>query len=62
MDYNIPHIIVDNTFFNYEDRERITIQNVPPSIYPASYPCWFLSYKKLVTAVADKIHNCQRTL
>jgi len=53
MDYKIPHIIIDNTFFNYEDRDRITIQNVPPSIYPASYPCWFLSYKKLVTAVAD---------
>jgi putative methyltransferase (TIGR04325 family) len=53
MNYDIPYIIIDNTFFNYEDRDRITIQKVPPSIYPASYPCWFLSYKKLVTAVGD---------
>lgn len=54
MNYNISHIIVDNTFFNYEDKDRITIQNVPPSIYPASYPCWFLSYKKLLEIIADK--------
>ena len=54
MNYDIPHIIIDNTFFNYEDKDRITIQKVPPSIYPASYPCWFLSYKKLLEVIADK--------
>ena len=53
MNYDIPHIIIDNTFFNYEDKDRITVQKVPPFIYPASYPCWFLSYKKLVTAIGD---------
>ena len=52
--YEIPHIIIDNTFFNYEDKDRITIQKVPPSIYPASYPCWFLSYKKLLEIIAVK--------
>lgn len=54
LNYRIPHIIIDNTFFNYEERDRITLQKVPPSIYPASYPCWFLSYKKLKELVADK--------
>ncbi len=54
MNYDIPYIIIDNTFFNYEEMDRITIQKVPPSIYPASYPCWFLSYKKLLEVIADK--------
>ena len=54
MSYDIPYIIIDNTFFNYEDNDRITIQKVPPSIYAASYPCWFLSYKKLLETIADK--------
>ena len=54
LKYGFPHIIIDNTFFNYEERDRITRQKVPPSIYPASYPCWFLSYNKLKELVADK--------
>lgn len=54
MNYKIPHIIIDNTFFNYEERDRITLQKVPPSIYNASYPCWFLSYKKLKALMSDK--------
>ena len=54
LKYEFPHIIIDNTFFNYEERDRITLQKVPPSIYPASYPCWFLSYNKLKELVADK--------
>ena len=54
LDYKIAHILIDNTFFNYEERDRITLQRVPPSIYPASYPCWFLSYKKLKELVSDK--------
>jgi hypothetical protein len=37
------------------DKERITIQNVNPKIYNASYPCWMLDKSKI-----DKIfekHN-----
>lgn len=47
MAHNIPQIIIDNTPFNFERRDRITVQKVPPSIYPASYPCWFLDYQKV---------------
>lgn len=46
--YGIPYLIIDNTPFNFESRDRLTIQNVPPSIYEASYPCWFLNYKKII--------------
>lgn len=54
IQYNIPHIIIDNTPFNYEDRDRITVQKVPPSIYTASYPCWFLDYDNVVAAFSEK--------
>jgi len=53
MKYNIPHLIIDNTPFNYEPRDRITIQKVPPEIYSASYPCWFLDYKKVVETISE---------
>lgn len=48
----IPYIILDNTPFNYEKRDRITIQKVPPSIYQASYPCWFLDYSSVLKRFA----------
>ena len=44
MDYKIPCILIDNTYFNYEHRDRICIQKVPPDIYNASYPCWMLNF------------------
>lgn len=53
LQFNIPHIIIDNTPFNYEDRDRLTVQKVPPEIYPASYPCWFLNFNH-VTHVFSK--------
>jgi putative methyltransferase (TIGR04325 family) len=45
--WQIPHILIDYTFFNYEDRDRISIQKVPPEIFEASIPCWFLDYSKV---------------
>lgn len=51
---NIPVIIIDNTPFNVESRDRLTVQKVPPSIYTASYPCWFLNYDKVKQAFTDQ--------
>lgn len=51
---NIPVIIIDNTPFNFEHRDRLTVQKVPPSIYAASYPCWFLDYDKVKQAFTDQ--------
>lgn len=51
---NIPVIIIDNTPFNVENRDRLTVQKVPPCIYVASYPCWFLDYNKVKRAFADQ--------
>jgi putative methyltransferase (TIGR04325 family) len=54
MEYKIPYLIVDNTPFNYENRDRLTVQKVHPSIYEASYPCWLLSYDKVLQQLADR--------
>ncbi len=54
IQFNIPHIIIDNTPFNYKGRDRLTVQKVPPAIYTASYPCWFLHYEKVKQAFGKK--------
>lgn len=38
-----PYVIVDRTTFSEADTDMITVQHVPPSIYPASYPCRIMS-------------------
>jgi putative methyltransferase (TIGR04325 family) len=35
---DIPYVIIDRTPFSSDDRDRIAVQHVPPSIYKASYP------------------------
>lgn len=43
----ISHVIIDRTAFLARDRDRLTVQTVPDSIYKASYPAWFLSETRL---------------
>ncbi len=43
----IRFIVIDDTPFNFNEQDRITIQTVNPLIYEASYPCWFLSLEKV---------------
>jgi len=47
--FNIPYLMLDLVGYNDNDEDRITIQYVPPVFYgiEASYPCTFLSKKKL---------------
>jgi putative methyltransferase (TIGR04325 family) len=51
MKLQLPYLIVDNTVFNVESKDRLTVQTVPKTIYDASYPCWFLNYKKVLWEV-----------
>lgn len=46
-------IIFDRTTF-LKDSERITLQKVPPQIYPASYPAWFLNENKFLNIFKNK--------
>jgi putative methyltransferase (TIGR04325 family) len=45
----IPSIVVDRTPFLRSDRDRLTVQVVPPEIYPASYPAWFFGQTRLLS-------------
>jgi putative methyltransferase (TIGR04325 family) len=54
MTFKIPYIIIDNTYFNYENRDRICVQRVPPEIYKASYPCWMLNYESVKSTMSKK--------
>jgi putative methyltransferase (TIGR04325 family) len=44
-------VIIDRTGFTARGRDRLTVQDVPPAIYCASYPCWFFDRKKLLQAL-----------
>jgi putative methyltransferase (TIGR04325 family) len=48
MRSGVPGIIVDLTGFLETGPDRITVQRVPPTIYPASYPCWFFNRTKFL--------------
>ena len=39
--YNFSFILFDRTAFHNAPNCRLTLQIVPPEIYPASYPSWF---------------------
>lgn len=45
----IAYMIIDRTGFVHRGRNRLTIQNVPLSIYKGSYPCWFFDYEGFST-------------
>jgi len=45
-------IIIDRTAF-IDDSERITVQQVPEEIYPASYPCRFFNEKDFMKQFSE---------
>jgi putative methyltransferase (TIGR04325 family) len=49
---NNKFLIIDRTYFlDTESEDVLTIQKVPPEIYNASYPAWFLSLSKFLSYV-----------
>jgi putative methyltransferase (TIGR04325 family) len=54
MEAAVPYIIVDRTMFSGAVADRITVQHVPPSIYPASYPCWIFSRQRFLGLFKDR--------
>jgi len=49
---NFDYIIIDRTPFSKE--ELITVQIVPPEIYPASYPSWIFNQSNLLNCFKEK--------
>lgn len=44
----LTYVIFDRTPFLEQGDDRITVQQVPMEIYPASYPAWFFNQKKFL--------------
>lgn len=51
--FNFEYIIIDRTAFIDSKEDRITIQNVPESIYKASYPAWFFNEDKFINSFTE---------
>lgn len=45
---NIDFLIIDRNGFTQKGRDWLTVQHVSPSIYAASYPCWFFDREGLL--------------
>lgn len=52
--YDFDYILIDRTSFIKSDKPKITIQVISPSIYEASYPCWFLCENELLSVFTGK--------
>jgi putative methyltransferase (TIGR04325 family) len=39
--YNFDFLVFDRTAFHHGEKDRLTLQIVPPEIYKAAYPSWF---------------------
>ena len=46
VNLKIPYILIDRTGFSINNKDRITVQKVPSSIYKGNYPCWFFGEEK----------------
>jgi len=59
LNNNLEYIVFDLTSFLIKDEpDRITIQKIPPSIYRASYPCWFFNKNKFIEYFAQHGYKC----
>jgi len=54
LQFDFEFIVIDRTPFACQ--ERLTVQKVPPSIYEASYPCWFFEEKQFLSAFLHRYH------
>lgn len=46
--HRFKYVLFDRTPFLLDGDDRITVQKVPPSIYPVSYPSWLLNQGKFL--------------
>ena len=51
---NAKYMIIDLTYFNFENQDRITIEHVPESIYKAVYPAHLLNIEKFSSIILQK--------
>jgi hypothetical protein len=49
-------LLIERTLFSTTGQPRLTLQRVPPSIYRASYPCWFIDPASVATLLSTSYH------
>jgi putative methyltransferase (TIGR04325 family) len=54
LDLEPESVLIDRTPTDPSGKGYLTVQEVPPEIYPASYPSWIFSRSELVKAVGQK--------
>jgi putative methyltransferase (TIGR04325 family) len=55
ISHKFKYIIIDRTPFIFSGQpDRLTIEHVPPEIYEAAYPAWFLNYDKFISFFEGK--------
>jgi putative methyltransferase (TIGR04325 family) len=58
LEKDFKYIVFDRTAFVKGNLgEILTLQKVPPSIYPASYPAWFLNRNKFLNYIQEKYNT-----
>jgi putative methyltransferase (TIGR04325 family) len=50
---NVQYVLLDRLSIVEKEDDHLTIQNVPASIYKASYPCRFFSKKNILSAFSE---------
>lgn len=51
-EHNFDFVVMARIPIHFESGARLTVQNVPASIYPASYPCWFFNEDEFLSLFA----------
>ncbi len=54
MARGFPWLLFNNLPLHRGRRDRIAVQRVPPSIYPASYPVWFFNRERFLERFAGR--------
>lgn len=54
LDMDIPFVFIDRTMAHRFACDRLVIQKVPPSIYPANYPVWMLDAARIESIFSGK--------
>ena len=57
---NFKYILIDRTPF-IKKKEMLKLQKVNPSIYKASYPCWFFDEIKFINFFKNKNYSVKET-
>jgi putative methyltransferase (TIGR04325 family) len=48
------HLVIDRTPLSGDSSHRLCVQYVPKHIYRATYPCWILSHRRLLSLLSPR--------